>query len=853
MMDEISQQLTPPVPSSSSDGGGGRGVGWPYLFVVLAPLILFAPFLLGRQVLYWGTPLLQFYPWRQFALETIRAGHLPLWNPYLGHGAPLMANYQSAIFYPPNWLSLLLPLDYSFSWLVALHLIWAGAGMVTLARALGLRPLGQAVAGLAFGMSQYLVARAGFFSINAAVAWLPWVIWAGDQLVANTQYREASPWDSSSRSIPLGRNPALRPALLLSLFLSLQLLAGHAQTAWYTLLLLGAWTLWRIFTPAPLHASRFTHASRFLLPSSFFLAILLAFLLAALQLLPTAELLRQSLRADAADYEFVMTYSFSPWRLLTLFAPDLLGNPAHGQFYGYGNYWEDAVYVGILPVLLAGGVIASFLVSGLRRLFALLLPSRSLPLGHSPTPSSPHPRSPAPRHLVAFLFLLLPITFLLATGRNTPVFPFFYRYVPTFNLFQAPARMMIWFVFALALLAGIGADRWSKIPFRGPPPQRWTLYWTRLGAVGAITVTITSLVVWAAVPPVGKLAQQLNTVSRAVALAGVGLFISVILFLLKPKTAAPGHPTLWELSIALFLAADLIFAGYGLNPGAPPALYRVPAASGVALSPALGGHRLFQFPGDEYHVKFDLLFSFKTFGPPERARAAREAELPNVAQLDGLASANNFDPLVSARYAGLVRVISDTHSLTLLPLMDVAAVVSSVPLDLDVIARGDATTLYRVPGDVRRVRVVYAARTVADADAALTAVAAPDFDPAATVILEAGDPGVYPHTPAPPHVSLTASPNAVTIPVSLRQSGWVVLSDTYYPGWFVFVDGQPATLLHADYAFRAVAVEAGDHVVEFRYEPRPFQIGLWISAVSGVIWLGLALWLWRRKPAPGGP
>jgi len=864
MMDEISQQLTPPVPSSSSDGRGGRGVGWPYLFVVLAPLILFAPFLLGRQVLYWGTPLLQFYPWRQFALETIRAGHLPLWNPYLGHGAPLMANYQSAIFYPPNWLSLLLPLDYSFSWLVALHLIWAGAGMVTLARALGLRPLGQGVAGLAFGMSQYLVARAGFFSINAAVAWLPWVIWAGDQLVANTQYREASPWDSSSRSTPLGRNPALRPALLLSLFLSLQLLAGHAQTAWYTLLLLGAWTLWRLITLSPLlladpeskangacsvasFVTRSGHAQRsraaVILHLSF--VISLAFLLAALQLLPTAELLRQSLRADAADYEFVMTYSFSPWRLLTLFAPDLLGNPAHGQFYGYGNYWEDAVYVGILPVLLALGVILS-------RLRHRII--NALTHSHTASPSLTHPVTVSSRHLVAFLTLLLPITFLLATGRNTPVFPFFYRYVPTFNLFQAPARMMIWFVFALALLAGIGADRW-------PPPQRWALYWTRLSAVGAITVTITSFVVWAAVPPVGKLAQQLNTVSRAVALMGTGLFISVILSLLKLRTAtvnhpitqSPNRPDLWELSIALFLAADLIFAGYGLNPGAPPALYRVPTASGVALSPALGGHRLFQFPGDESHVKFDLLFSFKTFGPLERARAAREAELPNVALLDGLASANNFDPLVSARYAGLVRVISDTHSLTLLPLMDVAAVVSSVPLDLDVIARGDATTLYRVPGDVRRVRVVYAARTVADADAALTAVAAPDFDPAATVILEAGDPGVYPHTPAPPRVSLTASPNAVTIPVSLRQSGWVVLSDTYYPGWFVFVDGQPATLLHADYAFRAVAVEAGDHVVEFRYEPRPFQIGLWISAVSGLIWFGLALWLWRRKPAPSGP
>jgi len=225
----------------------------------------------------------------------------------------------------------------------------------------------------------------------------------------------------------------------------------------------------------------------------------------------------------------------------------------------------------------------------------------------------------------------------------------------------------------------------------------------------------------------------------------------------------------------------------------------------------------------------------------------REAAVPNVAQLDGLASANNFDPLVSARYAGLVRVISDTHSLDLLPLMDVAAVVSSAPLNLEAIARGDVTTVYRLPGEARRIRVVYAARTVADASAALAAITAPNFDPASAVILEADDPGVYPHTPAPPHVSLTASPNAVTIPVSLRQPGWVVLSDTYYPGWFVFVDGRPATLLHADFAFRAVAVEAGDHVVEFRYEPRSFRIGLWVSAASWLLWLGAALWLWRRS------
>ena len=76
----------------------------PWILVTLGPLILFGPMLIRGEALFWGTPLLQFVPWRQFALNSIRQGHLPLWNPMLGMGAPLLANYQSALLYPPNIL-----------------------------------------------------------------------------------------------------------------------------------------------------------------------------------------------------------------------------------------------------------------------------------------------------------------------------------------------------------------------------------------------------------------------------------------------------------------------------------------------------------------------------------------------------------------------------------------------------------------------------------------------------------------------------------------------------------------------------------------------------------------------------
>jgi hypothetical protein len=104
---------------------------------------LLAPVYLTGKALFWGTPLMQFVPWWSVAWESLLDGHLPLWNPLLGMGAPLLANYQSGLLYPPNWGYLLLWAlggDRLMAWGMApfgvLHLAWAGAGMIYLARRL---------------------------------------------------------------------------------------------------------------------------------------------------------------------------------------------------------------------------------------------------------------------------------------------------------------------------------------------------------------------------------------------------------------------------------------------------------------------------------------------------------------------------------------------------------------------------------------------------------------------------------------------------------------------------------------------------------------------------------------------
>jgi hypothetical protein len=80
------------------------------LLILAGALIVTFQRLLSGEVFFWGLPSLQFYPWREYGFDLIRHGQLPLWNPYNGAGAPLLANYQSALLYPPNWFGLFLPL-----------------------------------------------------------------------------------------------------------------------------------------------------------------------------------------------------------------------------------------------------------------------------------------------------------------------------------------------------------------------------------------------------------------------------------------------------------------------------------------------------------------------------------------------------------------------------------------------------------------------------------------------------------------------------------------------------------------------------------------------------------------------
>ncbi len=754
-----------------------------HLLLILAPLILFAPLIFTGKGLVWGTVSTQFVPWWDFAWETLLQGRIPLWNPWVGMGAPLVANYQSAIFYPPYWILLFVYglagikwMSWSLTFVVVFHLIWSGLGTAKLLKEMGLGKLAQTVGGLAFSLSGYLVARAGFLSINAAAAWLPWVLLFGMRVIQKKKYA----------------------VILLSAILAFQLLAGHAQTTWYSILLGGIWILyWSINNSEPNNWARNIWRSI----SKYAIAGLLAVGISAIQLIPTAEFLLQSQRSVEYGYAEAMTYSFWPWRFLTLFVPNLFGNPSAGNYWGYGNFWEDAVYIGLLPILIALGAM-----------------TRGL-LGISKKGSSQTNINYG--KLVVFLSGIVFVSFLLALGENSFLFPFLYRNVPTFKFFQAPTRLSLWAEIALALLAGIGVEQLSA-------PEGKRLYWTRLAAAGCIAIIGGALVGWIFLPDVK------TTFFIPIGLAGILGLGTTLLILYQPDRGQERKFNIWSNLLILLVTADLISAGWGLNPGVKIDFYQVKRNEE-------SGTRTFLPEDLEYDLKFNKYFKFSSFTGDGPWEDMHKDLLPNLPILQRIEMVNNFDPLVSARfqtwmaeYNGLAEC--DQHQMT--GLMNIGHFVSEAEGQVKIteykakepISEIRINDLIEISNDDQKILDEILNQSANFSDSMIL-ISSPTADIASCQSGGAGEVLIN-----------EKAPGYIKIQTDLNKNSWLIWSQSWYPGWVAVIDGeQQVEVERANYLFQAVCVPEGEHTVEIIYNPVSFYMGAGITGTSLVLLIMIAV------------
>jgi len=154
--------------------------------------------------------------------------------------------------------------------------------------------------------------------------------------------------------------------------------------------------------------------------------------------------------------------------------------------------------------------------------------------------------------------------------------------------------------------------------------------------------------------------------------------------------------------------------------------------------------------------------------------------------------------------------------------------------------------VYRNAHAFPRAFAVHDVRAVVDGDAALALMLQDDFDPSRIAVVEGPVPALLPAMsdrtadPSDSKVQITKyRDDRVELSARMDAPGLVLLTDTYYPGWKAYVDGERTELYEADYLFRGVSVPEGEHRIEFVYDPASFKIGAAVSLSAIVCMLAM--------------
>lgn len=706
------------------------------------------------------------YPWRVYGIELLKKGIWPLWIPHALAGTPLLANFQSGLFYPANILFFLLTQVDAWSVYIILQPVLSSIFCFLFLRNLKLSISSSLFGSFIFAFSGFSLVWLEYGVVGHAGLWLPLILLAIDKIVGKPSFS----WTAVG-----------------ALAIGFSILAGYPQISFFVLSISLFYALYK---------GRFLKKRKRLLVV--FLFFVLGLGLSSVQLLPGYELWQLSIRGTdptAGAFDF----GLNPVKNLILaVAPDFYGNPSTGNFWGWGAYNESVSYVGIAGLFLAFIGFFGFKGKKILNFFKAVL--------------------------VLSLFLVF----------KNPISTFVFSKKLPLLANSSAGRFFFLTSFSLAILAAFGAE--YLLSEKKPKKSLCYLAFVFVPFLVLVLFVFLAPGFW---PDKNLLANLV--VARRNLILPTGLFLAgvVLIVVLYLKSFSKFKKVVLILLFFL-LVFDLFRFGFKYNSFSKKD-YLYPETN---LTDFLKNQGLYRFTG---------LIPQSMFIPYN------------------LASPEGYDPLMASRYnqfanqineekfsrifSGSRWVIVNRHESPLLSLLGTKYLLSFKPdpksdwepayykyeeKEYKLVFQYGYSQVYERKSALPRAFIVHDFRVLPDEEI-LATLMDEVFDPRKTLLLEE-EPSVKPEEKLGEEEAEidenTYFENQVLVKTNLASDGFLFLSDNFYPGWKVYVDGEKTKIYRANYTFRAVFVSKGEHEVKFLFQPQSFKIGARVSFFTFLVIFG---------------
>jgi hypothetical protein len=782
-------------------------LAWAALAYAIATLSLAYPILAGRFL---ASPnsdqYLAGYAFREFAATTLKtAGHIPLWNPYLMGGVPYVAGMAGDIFYPPSLLlRAMVPVDLAMSLAFALPLFFAGFFAYLFFRSWRLGFYAALIGGLAYMLSGFVasLAGAGHDGKLYIAALMPLVLW-----LVTLGVRDGFRWVWG----------------VLALAIGFAVLSPHPQVLQYMLLACGAFALYVAISEAKSgRIERNAAMGRLALAAG---AVILGFLMGAIQFLPVMEYTPWSPRAGGQGYAYAITFSFPPEELINTYLPQFSGLLT--AYWGRNGIHFHSEYIGVVVLMLAGAGLGAVKTRGFARFW-----------------------------LGTFIVALL-----WALGGFTPFYHLVYALVPGSKFFRAPSTIFYIVSFCVALFAALGVER---IAARAIGP-RYLVGWLIAGVLIAVLAASGGFTnVGEAIADPSRIAA-VEANAPAVTLGALRSLLFVVLTAVVLMGFLRGKLTLHVSAVALLVlaAVDLWTIDrhyWGSSPAAKVVYAPNDITEYITRANESEQGRVFaaQLSADnaadhDPFLRGDALMvndirMVTGYHGNELGRYQMLNGFTRDAQLQTILGNPNF-----ARLANMKYVLTNLDSLPIPGYQRLAGPAKD--------SEGSTLYLFGVPGDNPPAWVAPVIVKAPD-DAVLSTVLDLRFDPGTAALFDtsaAVNAVQVKQLPAPLDIRAKVTrydPGHITVQLDepAPAGSALVVSENYYPGWEASVDGKPATIGRADFTLIGGELPAGGRNIDLTYESAIYERGRAITVVAFLLAVGAlagGIVLQRRRQARG--